>query len=526
MTDSTATSPEPASPTTRTCPSAWLQRARGYLEGTVDGSQLALFRISYGLVVAWEMARLVREGAPAGRYVDTPLNFTYWPFDWVAPLSAGGMVALFVAMSFLGAMVAAGLFTRAAAFLLGVAMSYVFLLERSEYLNHWYLACILAFMLAVVPAGDVLSVDAFANRRRGGIEQPTPSMVPMWSLALLRFQLGIVYFYAGIAKIDPDWIAGKPLSTWLFNNSDIPVLGTAFRNPDTGVVLANVSMVFDLAIVPLMLWSRTRRFVYPTAIAFHLVNSRVFHIGMFPWLMLLATAVFFPADMPRRMWRDLVAGRRRVPTVAGGVIVGALAAAFPRRPEYASALIGFAVGAICAYNLAGGDSAEVAPTPREPGPRRHPLLVRLGTWCLLGWVVVQLLLPFRHLAVEGNASWTGEGHQFAWRMLLRSKQGTASFLVTNPETGQVRVVDPSSVLWGDQLSELATTPDMMIQFAHFLEETMADELGSDDLVVTVESAVSLNGREPTPLVKPDVDLTTVDRPWWPPADWIAPLPDD
>ncbi len=271
------------------------------------------------------------------------------------------------------------------------------------------------------------------------------------------------------------------------------------------------------------------------AVAFHLLNSRLFTIGVFPWAMLLATAVFFPADLPRRMWTDLRAGRHVGPSAVGAGLVAIVAVTLPRRPELATGVVGALAGAVAGYNLVAdraGRSEAPGVAATTPGVaaaadvvgRPRPLVSRPVAALLAGWVLVQLLVPMRHHLYPGDPSWTEEGHRFSWRMMLRSKEGTVEFVVTDPRTGRSVVPDLPQLLTPAQLEELPNDPDLIVQFARWLEVELGPRFGTDDLEVRARSEVSFNGRAPAPLVDPDADLTEVDRPWRPPAPWIEPRP--
>jgi vitamin K-dependent gamma-carboxylase len=514
-----------APPLRRTPWSRW----RCWLARPVDSSMLAAFRLSFGAVVAWELWRYERLGRPERYYLEPQVLFTYWPFDWVRPLPDAAMSAVFPALTAVALMVAAGLFTRITASVLAVGLGYVFLLDRTHYLNHWYLMVLLAGILAVTPSGATCSLDAWRRPDRDG------RTVPGWALDLVRFQLAVVYVYGGLAKLDPEWLAGRPLTMWLAGDGDVPLIGRWLVLDGAGVGLAWASAAFDLAIVPLLCWRPTRRFAYVVAVAFHLLNSRLFTIGVFPWAMLLATAVFFPADLPRRMWSDLRAGRHIGPSAVGAGLVAIVAVTLPRRPELATGVVGALAGAVAGYNLVADPPDRPAP-PAVPtatpavdaaadvagGP--HPRVSRFVAALLAGWVLVQLLVPLRHHLYPGDPSWTEEGHRFSWRMMLRSKEGIVEFVVTDPRTGESVVPDLPQLLTPAQLEELPNDPDLIVQFARWLEVELGPRFGNDDLEVRARSEVSFNGRTPAPLVDPDVDLTEVDRPWRPPAPWIEPRP--
>ncbi len=483
-----------------------------------DPAMLAFLRIALGGVLSWELWRYLDLDFPRD-YAETPIHFTFWPFDWVHPLPTAGMTYLFVGLSLAAALVAVGAFFRSACLVLGVGMTYIFLLDRAFYLNHWYLACILTFLLALTPANAIWSVDGRSrpSRFREG--------VPPWTIRIVRFQVAVVYLFAGLCKLNPDWLAGRPMRIWLGDATGFPVLGGVFQHSGAAQTMAILALVFDLSMVPLMMSPRTRRFIYPIALVFHLMNSRLFTIGMFPWLMMLLTAVFFPSDFPRRLLDDLRHRRRRLPTLLGGSIMAGLCAWIPGSLSPPAMIVGFVAGSIAGYHLFGGDVA--APSVAADGADSGDAALRpsrLVKGFLVAWMVVQVALPIRPYLYPGNTAWTEEGQQFSWRLLVRTKSGRAIFHVRDPLTGQVTDVYPETYLSGARLDNLATQPDMLVQFANFLERRMRPSHQGHDLEVRVSTAVKLNGHKPLALVDPNVDLTRVSRPWFPPAPWITPGP--
>ena len=101
--------------------------------------------------------------------------------------------------------VAAGLLFRLSATLFAIGLIYVQLIDVSTYLNHYYLAALLAVLLAASPAGRFWSFDAWVRSRWRAVPLPAASVSTLW-LYLFRFQVGVVYFFAGMAKLQPDWL--------------------------------------------------------------------------------------------------------------------------------------------------------------------------------------------------------------------------------------------------------------------------------------------------------------------------------
>jgi vitamin K-dependent gamma-carboxylase len=356
-------------------------------------------------------------------------------------------------------------------------------LEKARYLNHFYLICLISFLLIFIPAHRAFSMDAWRRPRLRS------KIAPAWALGLLRLQLGIPYFYGGLAKLNGDWLQGEPMRMWMVDRTDFPVIGSLFTREWVVHSLSYGGLLLDLLVVPLLLWRRTRPFAFGAALIFHLMNARLFAIGIFPWFMIAATLVFFRPDWPRLLWQQrlgLQGPRRRSfsrPTDSERM-------AFPK----------------CQRPVRSGSLSS----------RQFLILGLLSTYTAL-----QLLLPLRHYFYPGNVSWTEEGHRFAWHMKLRSKSADAVFVVFNKADNRVRIIKPEAFLPSWQSRKMATRPDMILQFSHFLAQSLGPD-PLDQVEVRAEVFASLNGRGYQRLVDPTVDLAQVPQTLMP-MDWILPL---
>jgi vitamin K-dependent gamma-carboxylase len=340
--------------------------------------------------------------------------------------------------------------------------------------------------------------------------------------------VGVPYFFAGIAKLNFDWLfRAEPLREWLLDDSDFPLIGGLFAYEPVVYAMAIGSTLLDLASPFLLLHRRTRTAVYGLTLAFHFMNSRLFGIGIFPWMMIVATTLFFDADWPRRFIASLRSGRlvTRL-AIAGGFAIGfAVGGLLPDTFSYFRASVGgFGVAVFVFHALPGPLRQATHARPlRRPTPWQRFRLGPALAWFLAIWVAVQLLLPLRHWLYPGNHNWTDEGHRFAWNLLVRQKRIVATFIVTDPATDETWTVSPSGFLNPFQVGRVTTYPDIALQFAHHVERYYREQRGLGDLEVRVRTFGWLNTREPQELIRPNVDLTKVDRPYISPADWIAPL---
>ncbi len=474
--------------------------------------------MGFGAIMMWEVWRYASYGWIERYYIDPSFYFKYYGFSWVHPWPGIGMYVHFAVLAVLAAMIFVGIYYRLAAVGFFFAFTYIFLLDQTRYLNHFYLVSLISAMLIVLPAHRIWSLDAVRSRKKRKAPKdpkapdtvaPPPGMVPAWAIWAIRAQLGVVYTYAAFAKMNADWLRLAPMARWLKARDDIFIIGPLFNFEITHIFFAYGGLFFDLLVAPALIWRRTRVFAFIICVCFHLTNHILFSIGIFPWFMMVATLIFFAPDWPRRALRFLL---KRLAPAAGLQVAPAEPAAPAATSEKAAP-----------KNV----SHQPSGTERAGGPGLlswSQLRTSQRGIVLLGavWFTLQLTVPFRHLLYPGNANWTEEGHRFSWHMKLREKRGTAVFVVTDPKSGQVWEVQPRAYLDRKQARRMATRPDMTLQFAHFLRDQWREEHGLSEVEVRVEAQVSLNGRKRDLLIDPSRDLAKVERNLAH-ADWILPL---
>lgn len=429
----------------------------------VDGASTAVFRIALGLMIAWDVARYWWFGWIDEYYIRPKYHFGYLWLDWVQPLPGDGMYVHFAVMGVAALLVALGLFYRPAIALLWFLYTWKFLIEKSVYMNHYYLIGLLCFLFIFMPAHHTWSLD----RRRHPEWSET---VPRWTVLLLRFQLFVVYFFGAIAKINPDWLRAEPmLSSLAARVPGVPEIATHFPPALLAYPIAYGGILTDSLVPILLCFRRTRLFAFAWALTFHVLNEIFLSIGVFSYLMSLAITIFFDPDWPRRLaarWGWAAATAR--PAAAGPV-------------PAARAAQGLLLAGIAVY------------------------------------VAVQLTLPLRHFLYPGYVSWTEEGHRFSWHMKLRGKQSRMGIVGTLPTTHTSFAIDPREDLTDRQLRKVFTFPDMLLQYVHFKRDELR-ALGTDP-EIRVEWRCSLNGAPERLLVDPAADLARVDPSIWP-ASWI------
>jgi vitamin K-dependent gamma-carboxylase len=435
----------------------WMQR----LTVGKSTSALVAFRVALGVLVSVSAIRFLAYGWVEELFVKPTFFFTYWGFGWVRPLPPAWMHALFVALAVLGACFAAGLFYRAVAIMLFVMFAYVQLIDVTNWLNHYYLVSLLLLLSATMPLGRAMSLDALRR------PETRVDAFPAWCTYLLRFQVGVVYVYAGLAKATSDWLVhAQPLNIWLSARTGMPVLGTFFDERFTAYAFSWGGFLFDTTIVAFLLWKRTRNYAYGVVLAFHAMTFLLFPIGMFPFIMCAAALVFL-----------------------GGSPVGS-SSRFGSRPTGASSL--------------------------EPGAHRFAFAAAT-LFCL-----IQALAPLRHRLYGGNVLWHEQGMRFSWKVMVREKNGSITYVVESARAGRTWYVNPRRYLTDRQERELGAQPDLVLQLAHRVRDDFHAQ-GHDDVTVRVEALVSLNGRSPAPMIDPAVDLARASDGIGK-ASWILPEP--
>ena len=464
----------------------FIARLKSNLFATVDGSFLSVFRIGFGVIMFLEVLRYWFNDWIRWLYIEPTFYFKYYGFEWIEPWPGDGMYYHFAVMGILAIFISIGFLYRISTALFFLAFSYVFLLDQTRYLNHFYLVMLVSFLLIVAPAHRHFSIDAWLWPKLRS------EQVPVWTLWILRAQFEILYIYAGIVKINPDWLNLEPLRMWLSTRTDMPVFGYLYTQDWAIAVAAYGIIILHVIGAPLLLWKKTRLVIFIIYACFHTLNHFTFNIGIFPWFTLFATLVFFDPDWPKQL-------------------AGKVQALFDKTGKI-----------IATGDQTGTNNGDTADDAGRSYMRSNALTQNGIIGFLAVWLLFQVLVPLRHLLYPGNVSWNEQGHRFAWQMKLRDKEGFADFAIVDPASGQSWYVEPERYLTRKQAKKMATQPDMILQFAYYLEELWKQHYQLDDVEVRVNNYVSLNGRHPAPMVNPSLDLTRIRRSFQA-ADWILPL---
>lgn len=431
-----------------------MKAIQSYFGKEVDNSSLVLFRMGFGFLAAAESWGAIMTGWVQDAFVSPKFTFSFIGLDWLQPLEGNGMLYYYFLMGCFGMLIMLGLFYRFSTFMFLVLWTGTYLMQKSHYNNHYYLLVLLSALMMIVPAHKSYALDA-----KWGLTNRSETCYYGYIFLFLA-QLTIVYFFASFNKIYPDWLAAKPIGLWFEMKKGMPIIGPVLEQRWFQYVISYGGILYDGTIVFLLFNRSTRKIGFVLSIAFNLFNSLVFQIGIFPYLMILSSVLFYPGENMRKVF------------------------------------------------LKNKPIATPSPSLFAPGL----------TWIFLIYLCIQTLLPLRHWMIPGDVNWTEEGHRMSWRMMLRSKTGSGIISVVDGVTGKKATVPLKAYLTSSQMTKVKAFPDMTWQFAQRIK-SVYEEKGWQDVKVYAHLNASLNGGNFYPIIDPMVDLAVVDWSYFWHSDW-------
>ncbi len=436
-----------------------------FFDKPISAASLAVFRIGFGLMMAGALLRFLARGWVQEFLISPSYHFTYYGFSWIKVWPAWGLYLHFFILILAALGVAFGFYYRISISIFFLGFTYLELMDKSLYLNHYYFISLVSGLMIFLPLNRFWSWDA---KRDPKLYSP---FLPTWPLYILRSQLGLVYFFAGIAKLKVDWLFhAQPLKIWLAANSHFPVLGSIFHWDGVAYAMSWIGALFDLTIPFWLSWKKSRPWAYGVVVSFHIITWKLFPIGMFPWIMIFSTLIFFEPNWPLRCLKKI------------------------KKLDLNSTL--------------------------TISPSLHFSPKQAWGWGL--FFVIQILMPLRHHLYPGNVLWNEEGFRFSWKVMLMEKTGVVDYWVRDPKTGRTWEVSPREYLKPNQMEEFSTQPDMILALAHHIAKDF-DQRGIKNVEVRVRTQTSLNGRAPQALIDPNEDLAQAQDKLTP-QPWILPAP--
>jgi uncharacterized membrane protein YphA (DoxX/SURF4 family) len=157
---------------------------------------------------------------------------------------------------------ALGLRTRLAGAVLTIVMAYALFLDQQLYSNHLYLATLVVLLLTIADSGARLSLDA---RRSSGRER-----IPEWPILLLKIQVSIVYFYAAILKLNPQYLSGTIMAQF-WPLRELTALPDGWSLALLAQLLAMASILTELFLAFALWVPRLRWLALVVGVGFHIM---------------------------------------------------------------------------------------------------------------------------------------------------------------------------------------------------------------------------------------------------------------
>uniref|UniRef100_A0ABM5EPX2 Vitamin K-dependent gamma-carboxylase n=1 Tax=Pogona vitticeps TaxID=103695 RepID=A0ABM5EPX2_9SAUR len=456
------------------------------LNRPTDPASLGVFRFLFGLLMALDIPQERGLSYLDHKYLDGLQVCRFPLFNFLEPLPLDWMYLVYMVM-LLGALgIMLGCFYRLSCLLFLLPYWYVFLLDKTAWNNHSYLYGLLGFQFLVINANRYWSIDGLRNPRKRNAH------VPLWNYTVLRMQIFIVYFIAGIKKLDADWVGGYSMGSlarhWLFSPFRL-VMSEEMTNL---LVVHGGGLMLDLTAGFLLFFDATRPVALFFVSYFHCMNSQLFSIGMFSYTMLATSPLFCYPDWPRR----LIA---RMPACFQGL----LPLADPPQPSQE-----------CVYGEAGREE--------RPGraSRKLGLRQKLGALFTVVYVLEQFFLPYSHFITQGYNNWTNGLYGYSWDMMVHSRSHQhVKITYRDGLTGEIGYLNPGVFTQSRRWKDHA---DMLKQYATCLSHLLKNYNVSEPEIY-FDIWVSINDRFQQRLFDPQVDIVQAE---WSPfrkTAWLKPL---
>ena len=422
----------------------------------IDNSPLIVFRIFFGFLVACESFGAILTGWVKRVLIDPQVTFSFIGFEWLKPLPGFGMYFYFIAMGVFGLAIMLGYRYRIAIISYTILWAGAYFMQKTAYNNHYYLLLLISFLMIFLPANSYASLDVRQNRIK---EENT---MPYWISLLFIIQVAIVYVFASIAKFYPDWLDGTFTRNLLADSTNVIALKKLFLQKWFYLFIAYMGIIFDLLIVPLLLFKKTRMLALLASLTFHLFNAIFLEIGIFPFFALTFVLFFYEPETIRSVF---LRKKTSIETENG------------HSNYYGKKIVYFLI---------------------------------------IPYLIIQLLLPLRHHFIEGDVLWTEEGHRLSWRMMLRERNGFIHIRIKDLKTGEESLYDYRKNLTDKQIQNLATKPDFIWQYCQYITK----EFKGKDIAIFINCKNSINRKEYKTLIDPKFDMAKAKWDYFRHNEWL------
>ena len=431
-----------------------------------SSAPLATFRIFFGLMMLFSLIRFWSNGWIETLYIDPNFHFKYFGFSWVSDWGSYTYL-LFIICGLSTIFITLGLFYRYAIVIFFLSFTYIELIDKTTYLNHYYFISVLALLLLFIPANATFSIDSkiFKNIK---------AKVYNYHILSIKGLIFIIYFCAGLAKINSDWLLNaQPLSIWLPSKYDLPILGGFFFEQSwVHYLMSWGGMIYDISIPFLLIQKKTRWPAFVLVIIFHFLTAVLFPIGMFPYIMIVSCLIFFSTEFHEK---------------------------------------------ILLFFKTDLDFKQNKPSDFHYFSKFEFIAISL-------LLLFQIIFPFRHYVYPGELFWHEQGYRFSWRVMLMEKKGYTQFKIVDSLSKSSFYVKNEDFLTNYQEKQMSFQPDFILEFAHYLGEQYSQK-GIENIQVFADSHVALNGRRNQRFIDPNKNLLEFNR-GFKNKSWILPFNDE
>ena len=449
-----------------------------YLKKKAHPSTLAFFRITFGGLMFFSTLRFWSKDWIELLYIKPIFHFKYYGFEWVNDLGVYTYL-LFIICLISSMFVTLGYKYRASIITFFLVFTYIELIDKTTYLNHYYLTSCIAFIMCFLPAGKYFSLDSYINGE-------SIDKIPVWTIDSLKLFICLVYFFAGIAKINSDWLLeAQPLSLWLKSKYDLPIIGqNLLQLKETHYLASWFAMLYDVFIPFFLLFKRTKYVAFIFVIIFHVLTKIFFpSIGMFPYIMISCAVIFFDSSLHTKLLNYIRLIIKKI-----------------------QLFLGLKINEIRLKKII---------------ITKNNRLVFLSLSCFL---LFQLIFPFRYILYPGELFWNEQGYRFSWRVMLVEKRGDTTFKIQDSITRKFFYVRNKDFLTPFQEKQMSFQPDFILEYAHYLGEHFKNQ-GHENIQIFADSFVALNGRINQRFIDPDFNLLKTQKSFYN-KNWILPLNDE
>ena len=417
-----------------------------YLDEESSIAPLISLRIIFGSVMLFSIIRFISMGWIEGLYTSVDYHFTF--FDFINYVGDSQIYILYSLLIITSMFILIGYYYKISTAIFFLIFTYIELLDKSYYLNHYYFISILSFTMIFLPLSDNFSIDSI--RKKYEINK-----IKNWQLLIPKILISIVYLYAGIAKLNHDWLfEAMPLTLWLPASSELPIIGRFLEMREFAYLFSWAGAIYDLTIWIFLFNNKTRKYAYIVVLFFHIMTSILFQIGIFPYMMSLLTLIFFAPEQHEKIQNK--------------------------------------IKNILNYNL----------------PKIRKIYSVTPKYFFSIFILFQLIFPFRYLLDKGDLFWTEQGYRFSWRVMLMEKTGWVNYKIIDKKNNIIKYIDPAYKLSEIQVKQMSFQPDMILQYGRHIGDEYLKKHNVKPQIY-VESYVSINGRGSTQYFKNDIDIYNI-----------------